>query len=83
MVIAAKVSSKGQITLPKQIRKLLNVDTGSVVVFETKENNVFIKQAKTLSEFRGILKGKATPADSDKVRATAKKRVARRCGLDE
>jgi antitoxin PrlF len=78
MVVAAKVSSKGQITLPKQIRKLLNVDTGSVVVFETKENNVFLKQTKTLSEFRGILKGKVTPADSDKVRATAKERVARR-----
>jgi antitoxin PrlF len=78
MVVAAKVSSKGQITLPKQIRRLLNVDTGSVIIFETEENNVFLKPAKTLSEFRGMLKGKATPADLDKMRAMVKEHVARK-----
>jgi AbrB family looped-hinge helix DNA binding protein len=35
MIVAAKITSKGQITLPREVRKLLAVDTGSVVIFET------------------------------------------------
>ena len=76
MVIAAKVTSKGQITIPLQVRRLLKVDPGSVVIFETEEDKVLLKPAKTLSEFRGILKDKAAPADFDKIRASAKKHVA-------
>jgi hypothetical protein len=54
------------------------VDTGSVVVFETEENTVFLKSVRTLSEFRGILKGKAVPVDFDKVRVVVKEHVARK-----
>jgi len=83
MVIAAKVTSKGQITIPLQVRRLLKVNPGSVVIFETKEDKVFLKPAKTLSEFRGILKGKAAHADFDKIRAAAKKQVAEKVRNDE
>lgn len=83
MVIAAKVTSKGQITIPLQVRRLLKVDPGSVVIFETKEDEVLLKPAKTLSEFRGILKGKAAYADFDKIRAAAKKHVAEKVRNDE
>ncbi len=83
MVIAAKVTSKGQITIPLQVRKLLKVDSGSVIIFETKEDKVLLKPAKTLSEFRGILKGKAAYTDFDKIRATAKKHVAEKARNDE
>jgi AbrB family looped-hinge helix DNA binding protein len=79
MVVAAKVTSKGQITLPKQVRKFLNVDTGSIVIFETEENKMLLKPAKTLSEFRGVLKGRAVHSDFDKIRTIAKKHVAKKC----
>ncbi len=83
MAITAKVTSKGQITIPLQVRKLLKVDPGSVIIFEIEEDKVLLKPAKTLSEFRGILKGKATHADFDKIRAAAKKHVAEKVRNDE
>ncbi len=83
MVVVAKVSSKGQITLPKKVRRLLNVDTGSVVIFETEEDRVFLRPAKTLSEYRGTLKGRVPHADFDKIRAAAKKHVAEKVRHDE
>ena len=83
MVIAAKVTSKGQITIPLQVRRLLKVDPGSVVIFETKEDKVLLKPAKTLSEFRGILKGKAAYTDFDEIRTKAKKHVAEKVRNDE
>lgn len=83
MVVVAKVSSKGQITLPKKVRRLLNVDTGSVVIFETEEDKVFLRSAKTLSEYRGALKGRVPPADFDKIRAAAKKHVAEKVRRNE
>jgi AbrB family looped-hinge helix DNA binding protein len=83
MVVAAKVTSKGQITLPKQVRKFLNVDTGSIVIFETEENKMLLKPAKTLSEFRGVLKGRAVHSDFDKIRAIAKEHVAKNVRSNE
>ncbi len=72
MVVAAKVTSKGQITLPREVRKLLAVDTGSVVVFETEGNRVFLKPVKSLREFKGSLKGRKPATDFDTIRRAAK-----------
>ncbi len=81
MVATAKITSKGQITLPKEVRELLDVDTGSVVVFEKEDDKVVIKSARTLQEFKGILKGHHKAVDFDQVREKAKeyhgKKVAR------
>ncbi|HAR45856.1 MAG: hypothetical protein A2X56_14560 [Nitrospirae bacterium GWC2_57_13] len=72
MVATAKISSKGQITLPKEVRELLDVRTGSVVVFEKEDDKVIIKSARTLQEFKGILKGRHKAVDIDQVREKAK-----------
>jgi antitoxin PrlF len=72
MIVGAKVTSKGQITLPKEIRKLLAVDTGSVVVFETEGDRVFLKPVKGLMEFKGALKGRKPATDFDTIRRAAK-----------
>lgn len=72
MVATAKISSKGQITLPKEVRDLLDVHTGSVVVFEKEDDKVIIKPARTLQEFKGILKGRQKSVDIDQVREKAK-----------
>lgn len=58
MVVTAKITSKGQITLPKEVRKLLDVKEGSVVVFEKEDDRIVIKTAKTIKDFKGFLKGK-------------------------
>jgi AbrB family looped-hinge helix DNA binding protein len=81
MVATAKITSKGQITLPKEVRELLDVHTGSVVVFEKEDDKVVIKPARTLQEFKGILKGHGKAAGFDQVRERVKeyrgKKVAR------
>jgi len=73
MVVTAKITSKGQITLPKEVRKLLKIDVGAVVVFEREDDKVVVRTAKTLREFKGFLKGKSATADFDRMRDKAKK----------
>ena len=75
MAVTAKITSKGQITLPKEVRKLLDVEKGSVVVFEKEDDKIVIKSAKTLKEFRGILKGKGKMVSFDEIREKAKKYI--------
>jgi AbrB family looped-hinge helix DNA binding protein len=45
----AKVTSKGQITIPKSVREMLNLKEGSKVLFFKKENDIIIKNAAMLS----------------------------------
>lgn len=50
-MIIAKVTSKGQITLPKEVREKLGVHPGEAVGFEERDNRVFIRKAVTRSPF--------------------------------
>jgi AbrB family looped-hinge helix DNA binding protein len=50
-MIVAKVTSKGQITLPKKVRDRLGVHPGEDVGFEEKEGVVVITKALTKSPF--------------------------------
>ena len=72
MVATAKITSKGQITLPKEVRELLDVHYGSVVVFEREDDKVVIKSARSLRDFKGILKGHGKAVDFDQVREKVK-----------
>lgn len=45
----AKVTSKGQITIPKSIREILKLKEGSKIIFFEKENEIVIKNAAMLS----------------------------------
>ncbi|MGG3451701.1 AbrB/MazE/SpoVT family DNA-binding domain-containing protein [Domibacillus aminovorans] len=40
----AKVTSKGQITIPIEIRRALNADTGDILSFIVQEEGVFMKK---------------------------------------
>ena len=50
-MITAKVTSKGQVTIPKKIRERLGVQPGEDVGFEEKHGMVYIKKAVTRSPF--------------------------------
>ncbi len=80
MALTAKITSKGQITLPKEVRKLLKVDTGTVLVFEKEDDKVIVRTTKTLREFKGFLKGRRAPADFDVMRNVAKKHLGGKLG---
>lgn len=77
MVVTAKITSKGQITLPKEVRKLLDVHEGGVVVFEKEDDKIVIKPAKTIKEFKGVLKGKGN-VDFDEMRKKAKEHIGKK-----
>jgi putative conjugative transposon regulatory protein len=46
----AKVMSKGQVTIPKRIRELLNLENGDYVTFIVAEGKIQIVDSKTFIE---------------------------------
>ena len=53
----AKITSKGQITVPREVRRLLGVRAGDKLRFESDENGVRIQPVRVESRFakyRGI-----------------------------
>ena len=80
MTVAAKITSKGQITLPKKVRDLLHLREGGVVVFEQEDDKIVLKPAQSLLDYKGYLRGRAKPADADMVRETARRYVGKKAG---
>jgi AbrB family looped-hinge helix DNA binding protein len=78
MITPAKLTSKGQVTIPKEIRDFLLLKTGGVVVFEKEKDHVVIRPHKTLKAFRGILKGQGQKASLDEIRHTVKTAVGKK-----
>lgn len=60
----AKVTSKGQITIPLVIRNLLQLKTGDKVFFEERKGKVYITNASqiTLTNVQKQMKGEAEKA---------------------
>ena len=60
----AKVTSKGQITIPLTIRNLLGLKTGDKVFFEESRGKVYITNASqiTLSNIQAQMQGEAEKA---------------------
>lgn len=46
MIGLGKITSKGQITIPKDIRNALGVSEGDKILFEKKDGEVIIKKAQ-------------------------------------
>jgi AbrB family looped-hinge helix DNA binding protein len=62
----ATVTSKGQVTLPKDVRQALGVDTGGQVEFEIRTSEVVLRRRipdDVFDAWRGYLVGK-TPWNS-------------------
>lgn len=60
----AKVTSKGQITIPLMIRNLLQLKTGDKVFFEENKGKIYITNASqiTLSNVQTQMQGEAKKA---------------------
>jgi len=52
---ATKVSSKGQVVLPKEIRDKLHIKKGDLLVFEVSKNTLIIKKKESFLDFEAIL----------------------------
>lgn len=58
-----KVSSKGQIVLPSDIREELNIDKGRRMVMTVHKGAIIMKPIRKLSEMEGILKDSKLDAE--------------------
>lgn len=47
----AKVTSKGQITIPREVRQALGVEAGDKIVFEEDENGMRVTPLRRISPF--------------------------------
>ena len=50
-ILKAKITSKGQITIPKKIREKIGLEPGKEVCFEEKEGLFYIKKGLKKSPF--------------------------------
>lgn len=57
MIVAATVSSKGQVTLPAAMREKLGIKPGSRIRFELREHGLVVRPKLPVSAYYGILKG--------------------------
>ena len=44
MIYASKVTTKGQVTIPKAVRERLRVAAGDVIVYEFQDNGVVVRK---------------------------------------
>ncbi len=55
MDIAAKVTSKGQITIPKEVRDALGIGKGDQVVFRVEQHRAVIARTPNLLDLAGTV----------------------------
>jgi antitoxin PrlF len=65
----AKITSKGQITLPSRVRHRLNVGPGDSVVFIESHDGKIVVRSKsgTFGDMSGMLSGKSKSATLDEI----------------
>lgn len=77
----AKVTTKGQVTIPKGIRDALGIRPNDKVDFERDGERIVLVPLKTLKDLRGAVKTKLKMPHAD-AREAARAAVARRV-MDE
>lgn len=55
MDVAARVTSKGQITIPKEVRNALGINEGDQVVFRVEENHAVLARTPHLLDLAGVV----------------------------
>lgn len=76
---AATLTSKGQITIPQEVRRRLNLDAGDRVEFvELPDGDFVIRPAvQDVRMLKGMLRRPAKPVSLDDMRAAVRARGAR------
>ena len=75
---ASKITSKGQVTIPKKIRDSLKVSPGDFVLFVKDGDTIILKTSKTLLDFKGWIQTDRKIDDWEQVRKKIKKTVAKK-----
>ncbi len=77
---SSSLTTKGQITLPKQIRDRLGIKTGDRVAFREREDGTIVVEAETtnLLDLRGAVKTRVRGITIEDMKEAVRKRAARR-----
>ena len=77
---AATLTSKGQITVPKEIRDLLGVKTGDRLGFRVKADGSVVMLAETvdIADLQGLIRPRVRGVSIDDMRAAVHKAVKAR-----
>ena len=67
MTYTATVTQKGQVTIPLAIRQTLSIKPYEKVVFIEKDNEVIIRQARSVLELKASVKSKKPIQFSDEL----------------
>lgn len=70
-MLAVKVLPKGQITLPKAVRKTLHIAEGDTLILEPQTDQIILKKGKTIFDFIGVLPSKGMTIDEIREQALA------------
>lgn len=78
-VPVSSLTSKWQTTIPKEIRNLLGLKPTDKILYVVDGKKVILKPLRgNILELRGSVRTKERPVDFDNVRATTRKRIARK-----
>src|SRR5436309_2197263 len=77
--VSAKLTSKGQVTIPKEVRTVLGIDTGDRVTFTLRDGEAVLRPAPRgdLMRLAGIFAGRVPFAGCEAERQEAMKQAAR------
>ncbi|MCB1256177.1 MAG: AbrB/MazE/SpoVT family DNA-binding domain-containing protein [Microthrixaceae bacterium] len=81
MEVAARLSSKGQITIPKAVREALGIDAGDEVVFRVEGNRALLARTPEFLSLAGTISVPATKRNvawDDIIRTTHARRAMTR-----
>lgn len=81
MEVAARMTSKGQVTVPKAVREALGIEAGDEVVFRVEGNRAVLARTREFLELAGSISvpaGKRNVAWDEVVRRTRTVRSAAR-----
>ena len=80
MDVSARVTSKGQVTIPKAVREALALETGDRVVFRVEHHRAIMARTPDLLEMAGTVEVPAgrRHADWNDVRSAARDRWTQR-----
>ena len=79
VMLTSRVTSKGQMTIPKTIRDYLGISAGDRLTFIIRDGEVIFYPVKgTLLDLRGSIQGNKQPEDLDAVRKVVREKIARK-----
>ncbi|MGE0194488.1 MAG: AbrB/MazE/SpoVT family DNA-binding domain-containing protein [Methylocystis sp.] len=74
------MTSKGQITLPAEVRGALRVGTGDTLIFEKTAADAFLVRAASgdIRRLKGVVPAPATPVALETMEAAIRRRASRK-----